>query len=452
MENILIVDDESDIRRLIKGILEDEGYKTRGAEGAKQAYEEIEKARPDLIVLDIWLQGSEQDGLQILSKIKKDHPYIPVLMISGHGTIETAVSSIKQGAYDFIEKPFKADRLLVMVKRALEASALQRENTELKKHAERSWEMIGASPAISELRSVLEKVALANSRVLITGEPGTGKEVVARTIHALSTRADKSFAVLSCASLHPERIEAELFGGGGILEKTSGGSLFLDEVADMSMEVQAKIVRMVQDQNLSESDVRIMASTSRDLEAMCADGKFRQDLFYRLNVVPVRVPPLRERIEDIPELVKFLSAEISKMSGLYPAIFSEGALTALRRHDWPGNIRQLKNVVEWSMIMRGGDKSATIEKEGLPPDLSGEPSTGGRGGAGVNIDLSLREAREAFERDYLLAQVERFDGNISKTAEFVGMERSALHRKLKSLQVVGSDNESGEKSAGGRGG
>ncbi len=455
--DILIVDDEADIRKLIRGILEDEGYATRSAPGAKEAYGEISKNRPDLIVLDIWLQGSEHDGLQILAKVKADHPHIPILMISGHGTIETAVSSIKQGAYDFIEKPFKSDRLLLMIRRALETAELRRENAALKSKNEKLWDLVGHSPATEELRRVIERVAPTNSRVLVTGEAGAGKEVVARNIHKFSGRAGKPFLVLNCATLGPERLEDELFGAGtaqGALEQADGGTLLLDEVADMPLETQGKIVRVLQEQNFSrgtekiEVDVRIIASTSRDLEAAIEAGKFRQDLYYRLNVVPVRTPSLRERREDIAELAAFFADEISKQSGIAPRVFGESALAVMRAYGWPGNIRQLRNIVEWALIMRGGDAQKEIARENLPPEISGVSVSADGSNNAELMGLPLREARELFERDYLQAQIERFGGNVSKTAEFVGMERSALHRKLKSLQLLASEEaEVRKKSA-----
>ncbi len=465
--DILVVDDEADIRKLIRGILEDEGYKTRPAPDAKTAYAEIASALPDLVVLDIWLQGSEHDGIQILKKIKKDYPDLPVLMISGHGTIETAVSSIKEGAYDFIEKPFKSDRLLLMMRRALENASLKRENANLKKNTQRNWNLIGDSPAVQNVRQLLERVAPGASRVLITGEPGTGKEVVARNLHARSERADKPFVVLSCATLRPERFEQELFGvvegegifEQGVLEQAHGGTLLLDEVADMPLETQGKIVRVLQEQNFqrvgsqvkTEVDVRVLASTNRDLEKEIADGKFRQDLFYRLNVVPLAVPPLREHRQDIPALVEYFSGEISRQSGTPQGVFSKEALDMLGVYAWPGNVRQLRNAVEWALIMRGNKKE--LGAEDLPPEISGK---GGVVAAGVvsgeYMGMALREAREMFERQYLQAQVERFDGNVSRTAEFVGMERSALHRKLKSLQIADDKQDEAEDKQQGRAG
>ena len=447
-DSILIVDDEADIRNLIKGILEDEGYKARIAGSARQAYEEMEKAMPDLIILDIWLQGSEHDGMQILANAKKRFPPTPIIMISGHGTIETAVSAIKQGAYDFIEKPFKSDRLLVMIRRALETSKLRQENEALKKKVARPPQ------------NALERVGPTNSRILLTGEPGAGKDMAARVIHNLSTRAAKPYMIINCATLRPERLEVELFGseeGGietpGVLEQADKGTLFLDEVSDMPLETQGKIMRVLQEQRFTrvggnraiEVDVRIIASTNRNLERAIADGKFRQDLFYRLNVVPVQVPALRDRIQDIPLLLEYFAKEISEQSGLPLRGFSNAAIAAMQTYNWPGNVRQLKNAVEWAMIMKGAQSAGEFEIADLPPEITGQSMAQADESAlranGNFMMLALREARELFERDYLQSQVNRFGGNISKTAQFVGMERSALHRKLKSLQILNGEKE-----------
>lgn len=457
---VLIVDDEADIRNLIKGILEDEGYKTRTAGSAKQAYEEIERAMPDIIILDIWLQGSEHDGLQILANTRKRFPPVPIIMISGHGTIETAVSSIKQGAYDFIEKPFKSDRLLVMIRRALEASQLRQENESLKRKAVKPPVMVGRSPAIVALKQALERVAPTNSRILLTGEPGTGKDVAAHAIHNSSSRAGKPFMVINCANLRPERLETELFGSDepgaesiGVLEQADKGTLLLDEVADMPIETQGKILRALQEQKFTriagkreiEADTRIIASTNRNLEREISEGKFRQDLYYRLNVVPIHVPPLRERAQDVPELLDYFTRHISESSGLIAKSFSAKALAAMQAYSWPGNIRQLKNVVEWVMIMKGHQNSGMYEDTDLPPEIAGRKPVIASADSVKPYEnltaLPLREAREMFEREYLQAQVNRFGGNISRTAQFVGMERSALHRKLKTLQVLGEGRD-----------
>ncbi len=454
--NILIVDDEADIRNLIQGILEDEGYAIRQAANAKQAYEEIEQQSPDLIVLDIWLRESEHDGLEILAKVKEEDPALPIIMISGHGTIETAVSAIKKGAYDFIEKPFKADRLLLMIRRALETAELRRENEKLKQKSGESYKLITESAQMQAFKQTLEKAAPTNSRILLTGEPGTGKDLVSRLLHKYSNRADKPFLALNCATLHPERLERELFGseGGtmGLLEQADTGTLLLDEVADMPLETQGKIVRVLQEQKFQklggdkfvEVDVRIIASTNRDLEQAVEEGLFRQDLYYRLNVVPVQVPPLREHLEDISALIEYFSEAISGQTGIPVKTFSEKAIGAMKAYGWPGNVRQLRNVVEWVMIMNSNSAEDVIETDHLPPEINPTNSPAGNSELNINfMDLPLREAREMFERDYLLSQVKRFGGNISKTAEFIGMERSAFHRKLKSLQILTTEKEEG---------
>jgi two-component system nitrogen regulation response regulator NtrX len=457
MHDILIVDDEADIRMLIAGILEDEGMGTREAADADQALAAVAQRRPSLVILDIWLQGSRLDGLQILAELKRDHPDVPVVMISGHGNIETAVSAIKSGAYDFIEKPFKADRLLLLVERAIEAARLKRENRELRLRTGVELDLIGRSLPINQIRHSIEKVAPTGSRVLISGPPGSGKEVAARMLHTRSRRADGPFIALNCATMRPDRLEVELFGtehaseGGGrkvgTFEQAHGGTLYLDEVADMPLETQGKIVRVLQEQTFErvggtsrvEVDVRVIASTNRDLTAEIELGRFRQDLFYRLSVVPLKMPALRERREDIPLLARHFMQRTSESAGLPIRIFGEDAMAALQAYDWPGNVRQLRNTVEWLLIMASGDASEPIRADMLPPEIGAITPTVLKWEKGGEImGLPLREAREVFEREYLLAQVTRFGGNISRTASFVGMERSALHRKLKSLGVHGS--------------
>jgi two-component system nitrogen regulation response regulator NtrX len=461
--DILIVDDEADIRMLIGGILEDDGHQTRAAADSTATLDAIRTRRPSLVVLDIWLQGSPMDGLELLDVIKRDHPDLPVVIISGHGNIETAVSAIKRGAYDFIEKPFKADRLLLVVERAVEAARLRRENEELKLRSGGGLgDLVGKSPMMNSIRQAIEKVAPTGSRILITGPAGAGKEVVARMIHARSRRAEGPFVVLNCASMRPERMEPELFGieGGtdgpdsppkvGTFELAHNGTLLLDEVADMPIETQGKIVRVLQDQTFERVggrarvvvDVRVIASTNRDLATEMASGRFREDLFYRLNVVPIRVPPLRDRREDIPLLAAYFMDRAASAAGLPPRTLADDALAALQAYDWPGNVRQLRNVIEWVLIMASGDPHTPIKADMLPPELGAVVPTTLKGDRSAEImALPLREARELFERQYLLAQVTRFGGNISRTAAFVGMERSALHRKLKSLGV-----HSGERS------
>jgi two-component system, NtrC family, nitrogen regulation response regulator NtrX len=451
--DVLVVDDEADIRALICGILDDEGYETRGAGGSSEALAAIRTRRPSLVILDIWLQGSELDGLEILKIIRRDTPNVPVLMISGHGTIETAVAAIKIGAYDFIEKPFKTDRLLLFVERAIEAARLKRENEELRLRAGGDEELIGASAKMSQLRQGVDRVAPTGSRILISGPPGAGKEVVARLVHKRSRRVEGPFIVLDSARLAPERFEIELFGGEagaagpdsprsiGLFEQAHGGTLFLDEVADMPAETQGKIVRALQDQTFNRVgggkvtvDVRVIASTSHELPLDIAGGRFREDLYYRLAVVPIAVPPLIERREDIPLLASHLMQRAATAARIAPRAFGDDALAALQSYDWPGNVRQLRNVIEWLLIMAAGESHQPIRADMLPTEIGGAGPGAARGDrAAEMMSLPLREAREMFERDYLLAQVSRFGGNISRTAAFVGMERSALHRKLKSL-------------------
>ncbi len=451
--DILIVDDETDIRELVSGILSDEGHGTRTAADADTALTEIEKRRPSLVFLDIWLQGSRMDGLALLDEIKRAHTDLPVVMISGHGNIETAVSAIKRGAYDYIEKPFKSDRLVLVAERALEASKLRREVKALREKSGEANHLLGTSPAMNHLRATIEKVAPTNSRIMISGASGSGKELVARTIHEFSSRAPGPFVVLNAATIVPERMEAELFGTEpsngtarrvGALEEAHGGTLYLDEVGDMPRETQSKILRVLVDQTFTRVggttrvsvDVRVISSTGRDLETEVTEGSFREDLFHRLAVVPLRVPALAERREDIPILVRHFAEQISRTTGLPPRIIGDDAMAVLQAHDWPGNIRQLRNNVERLMILTRGDASEMITADMLPAEI-GEmlPTTPGRAGGEHLMSLPLRDAREIFEREYLTAQVNRFGGNISRTAEFVGMERSALHRKLKSLGV-----------------
>ena len=457
--DILIVDDEADIRQLISDILEDEGYRTRMAANSDEAFEVIATRLPHLVIQDIWLQGSRLDGLQILDRVKHDHPNLPVVMISGHGTIEMAVSSIQRGAYDFVEKPFKTDRLLLLVKRAIEDASLRKENAELRLRGGPEMELTGSSPAVLNLRQSIEKVAPTGSRVLITGPAGSGKEVVARMVHARSRRNNGPFVVLNCATMHPDRLELELFGSeseqegtGGrkidTFEQAHGGTLLLDEVADMPLETQGKIVRVLQDQTFErlggrrrvEVDVRVIASTNRDLEQEMQEGRFRQDLYYRLNVVPLRVPSLRDRRDDVPALIAYFLARAAEQAGLPVRQISEDVIAALQVYEWPGNVRQLRNLAEWMLIMAPGDAREPIRIENLPPEISATAPAVTRLDKGSEImNLALREARELFEREYLMAQVNRFGGNISKTAAFVGMERSALHRKLKSLGVPATE-------------
>jgi two-component system, NtrC family, nitrogen regulation response regulator NtrX len=450
--DILIVDDEADIRELVAGILQDEGYVTRTARDSDDALASVAMLRPNLLFLDIWLQGSRLDGLQLLDAVKAQHPDLPVVMISGHGNIETAVAAIKQGAYDFIEKPFKADRLVLVADRALENLRLKREVKALKQLSPSI--LVGRSTAINQLRQTIEKVSPTNSRILIVGPSGAGKELAARAVHAQSHRAEGPFVVINAAAMSPERMEAELFGieptNGtegrkvGALEEAHTGTLFIDEIGDMPRETQNKILRVLVDQTFQRVggnakvsvDVRIVSSTGRDIEAEIAAGKFREDLYHRLSVVPIGVPPLSERREDIPELVHYFMDQISQATGLPRRLIGEDAMAVLQSHDWPGNVRQLRNNVERLLILAGGGPDAVISASMLPPDVgSMVPSMPGGNGGEHLMGLPLREAREVFEREYLVAQISRFGGNISRTAEFVGMERSALHRKLKALGI-----------------
>jgi len=458
--DILIVDDEPGIREAIAAILEDEGYTPRGAAESDAALAAVAARQPALVLLDIWLEGSRLDGLEVLDVLRRGYPELPVVVISGHGTIETAVNAIKLGAYDFIEKPFKADRLLLVIQRAIEAARLRRENAELRERTGGEPALIGTSSAVQAVRDAVERVAPTGSRVLITGPPGAGKEIVARLIHARSRRADGPFVVLNAATMAPERMEVELFGceAGyegperprrlGTFERAHGGTLLLDEVADMPLETQGKILRVLQEQSFIrpggeqrvEVDVRVIAATNRDLRAEMAAARFREELYYRLNVVPVRVPSLAERRQDIPRLANHLMAQAAAAAGLPPRPIAEETMALLQATDWPGNVRQLRNAIEWMLIMAPGEPKSPIGLDGLPPQRGEGDALGLRPAAGGELMvLPLREAREQFERAYLQAQLERFGGNVSRTASFVGMERSALHRKLRSLSINGDE-------------
>jgi two-component system nitrogen regulation response regulator NtrX len=461
---ILIVDDEPDIRLLIDGVLRDEGYDTSQAADSDQALAAFRARRPSLALLDVWLQGSRMDGLGILAAFHREEPQVPVVIISGHGTIEMAVQAIQRGAYDFIEKPFESDRLLLVVRRALEAAALARENAELRLRAGPETALTGTSGATGSVRGQIERVAPTGSRVLIQGPAGSGKEVAARMIHARSRRAGGPFVVLNCATLAPGRFEEELFGieagsdpaahprRSGVLERAHGGTLLLDEVSDMPLETQGKIVRVLQDQAFErlggshrvKVDVRVLATTNKDLQSEIAAGRFREDLYYRLAVVPLKLAPLKDRREDIPLLAQYLMARSAETSGMPARELSADAMTALQAYDWPGNVRQLRNVIDWLLIMAPGGQADPIRPDMLPPEI------GANAPALLTIDpaadimaLPLREARDLFETQYLQAQLLRFGGNISRTAQFVGMERSALHRKLKQLGVNSEEKVGG---------
>jgi two-component system, NtrC family, nitrogen regulation response regulator NtrX len=449
MSDILIVDDERDIRELISEILQDEGYSTRLAANSDEAMGAVRSDPPMLMILDLWLKDSQMDGIGILMATKREFPEVPVVIISGHGNIEIAVAAIKKGAYDFIEKPFNIDQLLVVIGRAMEASRLRRENVKLKRKDAGPVEMIGQSQAMKLLRAQIGKVTKSNGRVLLTGPSGSGKEVAARIIHAQSNRAEGPFVTVACAAIEPEQMEAVLFGqeagaGGplpGLLEQANGGILYLDEVADMPTGTQSKILRVLVDQTFSrvggtervKVDLRVISSTTRDLRTEISAGTFRQELYDRLNVVPIAVPPLAERRDDIPVLARHFLDLLHRSQGLPRRELSDEAQAQLQAMPWPGNIRQLRNVIERALIL--GDGAGPIEARDLVTEGGADEGEGRVVLSGGLATLPLREARELFEREYLLTQIQRFGGNISRTASFVGMERSALHRKLKSLGV-----------------
>jgi len=451
-QDILIIDDEADIRDLVSGILEDDGHQVRAARDSDEALDAFKRRKPSLVVLDVWLQGSRIDGLELLAMFKEIDPDMPVIVISGHGTIETAVTAIRNGAYDFIEKPFTADRLLLVVQRALETTRLKRENAELKARSSAGDLLIGSSAVMAALRSSVERVAQTNSRVLISGPAGSGKELVARLLHERSPRVNGPFVVINAASIAPERMESEIFGEEGpdgrprkigVFEQAHSGTLFLDEVGDMPPETQSKILRVLVDQRFRrvegatdvQVNVRVVSSSSRDLTGDIAVGRFREDLFHRLNVVPLRAPALAERREDIPELAGYFVGRLAGMSGVPARQIGEDALAALQAADWPGNVRQLRNVIERILILATGDPATPVTVDSLPPEAWPSAGFSKRDGLQEVIGLPLRDARERFEREYLNVQITRFGGNISRTAAFIGMERSALHRKLKSLGV-----------------
>ena len=460
MSDILIVDDERDIRELISDILKDEGFTTRLAANSDECMSEINTEPPALMILDIWLKDSRMDGIDILKTVKRDNPDIPIIIISGHGNIEIAVAAIKQGAYDFIEKPFNIDQLTVVIARAMETSRLRRENSQLRRRDVISSEMIGSSTAFRALKGQLDKVTKSNGRVMLTGQPGAGKEVAARYIHVNSSRATGPFISVASAAIEPDRMEEVLFGREtsergvekGLLEQAHGGIVYFDEVADMPLGTQSKILRVLTEQQFTRVggsdrvrvDLRVISSTTRDLAAEIAAGRFRQELYDRLNVVPIAVPSLEERREDIPELARHFIDGFNKGQGLPVREISAEAEALMQTMAWPGNIRQLRNVIERALIL--GDASGAIEPRELPGQAEGAVDDGRIVLSGGLATLPLREARELFEREYLLTQINRFGGNISRTATFVGMERSALHRKLKSLGVV-TTSKSGARVA-----
>lgn len=449
--DILVVDDEEDIRELVGGILDDDGYAARTADSANAAMAAITRRKPSLVVLDVWLQGSERDGLQVLEEVKALDPELPVILISGHGTIETAVSAIRKGADDFIEKPFTSERLLFVIRRALETTRLKRENLDLKANAAHVSELIGTSQSINTVRQIIARVAHANSRVLVIGPMGAGKELVARSIHQLSERRQGPFISINAATMTPDSVEIELFGKeshpgkvtrAGLFEQAHMGTLYIDEIGDMPLATQGKLLRLLVASRFNRIggeadvavDVRLISSTSRSLTALIERGLFREDLYHRLNVVPVRVPPLDERREDIPDLVAYFIDRLSAAAGLPKRRFGNDVLVHLQAASWPGNVRQLRNNVERMLILAGGDPGQPLTLDQLPREIYADDADSSMGTERL-VALPLRDARIEFEREYLKVQISRFGGNISRTASFIGMERSALHRKLKSLGV-----------------
>jgi two-component system nitrogen regulation response regulator NtrX len=457
--DILIVDDERDIRELVAGVLSDEGYSCRTAGNSDAALAAVDERRPSLVLLDVWLHGSRMDGLEVLDAIKAREPELPVIIFSGHGNIDTAVSAIGRGAMDFLEKPFEAERLLLLVDRATETDRLRRENARLRQDFAMSDGFTGNSAAINQVRATLKRVANTGSRLLITGRPGSGKEVAAQLLHSWSARAQNAFVTVNSARITPDRFEQELFGEesdgklirAGLLEMADGGTLFLDEVADMPPSSQARILRVLTDQAFVRVgghrqirvDVRVVSATSKDLEKEIAERRFREDLFYRLNVVPVAIPALAERCEDIPALAEYFFARFAAEQGVPPPALSSEAVAALQSYEWPGNVRQLRNVVERTIILAPRERVGRIDIDMLPSEIVAT-AIGPDNGAPSLMSVPLREARENFEREYLKVQIRRFSGNISRTASFIGMERSALHRKLKLLGMAGRDGEDSE--------
>ena len=458
--DILVVDDERDIRELVAGVLSDEGYECRTAGDSDTALQAIDERRPSLVLLDVWLHGSAMDGLEVLDAIKAREPDLPVIIFSGHGNIDTAVSAVSRGAMDFIEKPFEAERLLLLVERATETDRLRRENARLKEGVAEPNEFTGNSGAINAVRATLKRVAGTGSRVLITGPAGSGKEVAARLLHSWSNRSESPFVTVNSARITSERFEQELFGEEvdgklerpGLLEMADGGTLYLDEVADMPVGTQARILRVLTDQSFVRVggsrqvgvDVRVVSSTARDLEQEIAENGFREDLFYRLNVVPISVPSLAERREDIPALVMQFFIRYAREQGLAPPDVAPEAMAAMQAYDWPGNVRQLRNVVERTVILAPREKFDRIEADMLPPEITGDSGEAETGMSAL-MGVPLREARESFERAYLRVQIRRFSGNISRTAGFIGMERSALHRKLKLLGMTERNGDGKEQ-------
>ena len=448
-DNILIVDDEPDIRDTISAVLNDEGYETICASNAQEAQAIMYKELPSLIILDIWMRDSSMDGLSLLNWIKDSNPEIPILMISGHGTVEIAVNAIKAGAYDFIEKPFKSEKLIFMVSRALETSVLKKENAELKKQIRRPDMLVGKSSIINSIRQIIAKVSQTNSRILILGSSGSGKEACARTIHQESPRRNSSFIHVNCSMISEE----ELFGYEskqninrkkiGLFEKANRGTLYLDEICDLSLELQSKIIHAVQQQlfkriggNYEISvDVRVISSSSKNIKQQIELGVLREDLYYRLGVVPIEMPDLKNHTQDIPDLVKYYMSSSSAVLNKPIRILSDDAIASLQRYNWPGNLNELRNIIDWLLIMVPDSSEGIISSDMLPPEINYVSIDDNLNSINQFLSLNLKEAREKFEKEYLKMQIERFGGNISRTSTFIKMERSALHRKLKNLEI-----------------
>jgi two-component system nitrogen regulation response regulator NtrX len=454
--DILVVDDEKDIRELVCGILEDEGYETRSAENGYLAIEQIRLRQPHMVILDVWLGDSEHDGIKILEEIKRDHPFVPVIMISGHATISTAVSAIKKGAYDFIEKPFQTDKLLITIERAIESSRLKRENENLKKYEDSNLNLIGSTSAVNKLKQDVEKAASNNWRVFFSGPPGSGKELLAKSIHEKSSRQGQPFVVVNCAHIYPHELEADLFGAEfdldnhkprriGLVEQAHLGTLYFNEITTLPLPIQGKITKLLAEEQFSRMgsnqkikvNIRFMASSTQNLPELIQDGHFREDLYYRLNVLSIQIPALKERSADLKQMIALLCEQYAKRYGSVRRSFSEEAIAFLQAYNWPNNISELKNIVEWTLISLQEKSDTIITKEMLPLDLlQGSKNILIKNSPSADLAvLPIKEAREIFERDYLQAQINRFSGNVTQTARFVGMERSALHRKLKLLGI-----------------